>query len=205
MIGAPLCCSRFESTAVVFGASKMSDMSPTENSPSSFARTNFIEPVSAINCDSAAAWSSALGSSLPVSESRTRHSMPVSSIIMFEPASSSRVFNSAALCSAETFCGFKRPWSSTSGVSPGSWSLGRARGAVPGISSDRCSSALNATPQPPQRTLPAAFFRTSAVTRKALLQSGHWVNMLVRFPCAGQARPGLVSLRPQYRIVEFHP
>ena len=56
------------------------------------------------------------------------------------------------------------------------WLSARIAGSVrPAFSSDRCASALNATPQPPQRTLPAACFRTCAVTRNATSHSGHWV------------------------------
>ena len=49
-----------------------------------------------------------------------------------------------------------------------------------GICSVRYRSALNAFPQLPQQTFPAACFRASAVTLKAISQSGHWVYILVR-------------------------
>ncbi len=39
----------------------------------------------------------------------------------------------------------------------------------------RLSSALNPAEQMPQRTRPWATRRASAVTRKTVLQSGHWV------------------------------
>ncbi len=128
-----------------------------------------------------AAASTSGSSAAASSSSSTRHSTPVSSMRISEPASSSRVLSSAALCLAEMAIGALPSGFRGSGVSSGNGATASLVAGCSGICSERYSSALNATPQPPQRTLPAACFKTSAVTRNAVLQSGHCVYIVGRY------------------------
>ena len=123
------------------------------------------------------------------SSSSTRHSTPVSSIRMSDPASSSSVLSSAALCAAEMACGGLLSVSIISGVSSGTAAFVLMAAACLGIDSERKDNALNALRHPPQRTMPAACFRTSAVTLNAIPQSGHWVYIELVYRACTNAVP----------------
>ena len=174
-LGSPTARSTCSSSASA-GESAFSSSGPGSGSGAGFAsesRSSGNGELSSKRISSLALFASDPSSSLSI----TRHSTPVSSIRISSPASWSSVFKSAALCLAEIDFGRVSASSlpGSSGVSSGRFGSGSDRTVAFGFSSDRCSSALKAMPQPPQRTLPAACFRTSAVTRNATSHSGHWV------------------------------
>ena len=172
--GRPVSSSKRSSSTDAFGVDLPGS---SKISPASTAVGVFVR-----NSSTGVGESSSTSSTRSSSSSISRHSTPVSSSRMSSPASLSRVLSSAALCDGEIAAGgVSDGISLVSGLSSGRPSSAGAAASGSCFVSERKASALNALPQPPQRTLPPAIFSTSAVTRNEIPQSGHWVYIAFRY------------------------